>query len=105
MIPNQKWNQEAAKIVSNFGVPHWINATNPEGTEIFWNVPKNFGFQAENWNFSDWHQPSQQPNDCVVKETCIFIGPNGKVRISKRFFTILSNFSYKSSVLKANKSK
>ena len=31
------------------------------------------------WTFNNWHEPSGQPNDCIVEETCIFIGPNGKV--------------------------
>ena len=34
---------------------------------------------TSNWTFSDWHQPSGQPNDCILPETCVFIGPNGKV--------------------------
>ena len=72
--------KEAAKIVSYHGVPHWINATNPEGQAIKWEgVPQWLSKDSSSWTFSDWHQPSGQPNDCIVTETCIFIGPNGKV--------------------------
>ena len=42
VIPNQLWNNEASKIVSSFGVPHWINATNPEGKLITWEIPEWF---------------------------------------------------------------
>ena len=79
VIPNELWNKEASKIVSYFGVPHWINASNPEGKTITWDIPEWFGQDATTWTFSDWHLPSQQPNDCILPETCVFIGPNGKV--------------------------
>ena len=42
VIPNQLWNNEASKIVSSFGVPHWINVTNPEGKLISWEIPEWF---------------------------------------------------------------
>ena len=71
--------QEASKIVSAYGVPHWINATNPKGKEIKWDVPDWLSKDSSSWTFNDWHEPSGQPNDCIVEETCIFIGPNGKV--------------------------
>ena len=80
VIPNEIWNNEASKIVSAFGVPHWINASNPEGKSISWEIPDYFGLDPSSWTFSDWHQPSGQPNDCIVPETCVFIGPNGKVK-------------------------
>ena len=80
LVPNGIWNKEAGKIVSHHGVPHFINATNPEGTRVEWNTPE--GIDSSSWTFTDWHQPSGQPNDCVVKETCIFIGPNAKVFFS-----------------------
>ena len=79
VIPNELWNNEASKIVSFFGVPHWINASNPEGKTITWDIPEWFGQDSSTWTFSDWHLPSQQPNDCILPETCVFIGPNGKV--------------------------
>ena len=80
VIPNEIWNKEASEIVSAFGVPHWINASNPEGKSISWDIPDYFGLDSIRWTFSDWHQPSGQPNDCIVPETCVFIGPNGKVK-------------------------
>ena len=77
VIPNEIWNEEAGKIVSHHGVPHWINATNPQGRDVVWHTPDRI--DSSSWTFSAWHQPSGQPNDCVVEETCIFIGPWGKV--------------------------
>ena len=65
--------------MSKIGVPHFINATNPEGRIITWNTPPEFSEDSTSWTFSDWHEPSGQPNDCIVDEPCVFIGPNGKV--------------------------
>ena len=63
-------------------VPHFINATNPQGDEVIWNTPE--GLDSKDWTFTDWHEPSQQPNDCIVPETCIFIGPFGKVIVKSK---------------------
>ena len=71
--------QEAAKIVSHFGVPHFINATNPEGKRITWKTSPDFADDSASWIYSNWHEPSGQPNDCIVDEICVFIGPHGKV--------------------------
>ena len=78
LVPNEIWNEEAGKIVSYHGVPHFINATNPKGKEVHWHTP-DWIDSSSSWTFSQWHQPSGQPNDCVVEEKCIFIGPSGKV--------------------------
>ena len=69
--------QAAAKIVSSSGVPHFINATNPRGRDIVWNTPDHL--DSSFWSFSNWDEKSGQPNDCIVEETCVFIGPHGKV--------------------------
>ena len=61
------------------GVPHWINASNPEGKVVVWNAAEWLAKDSDSWSYSNWHEPSQQPNDCIVPETCIFIGPDGKV--------------------------
>ena len=71
--------QEAANIVSSKGAPHWINATNPEKDVITWSCPSWLSTDTTDWTFSNWDENSQHPNDCVVPETCIFIGPHGKV--------------------------
>lgn len=76
LIPNELWNNEAAQIITKMGAPHWINATNPKGKEIHWDTSV---MNGKGWNFSKWHQASQQPNDCDMEETCIFIGPDGHV--------------------------
>ena len=70
--------QAAAKIVSSTGVPHFINATNPRGRDIVWNTPDQL--DSSTWSFSNWDEKSGQPNDCIVEETCVFIGPHGKVK-------------------------
>ena len=72
--------QLAGKIVSSTGAPHWINATNPYDKSIRWDIPVDwYPKDAANWTYSNWDENSQQPNDCVVPETCIFIGPHEKV--------------------------
>ena len=80
LIINPSWvPQEAAKIVSSKGAPHWINARNLEKDVITWSCPSWLSTDTTDWTFSNWDENSQQPNDCVVPETCIFIGPHGKV--------------------------
>ena len=70
----------AGKIVRMTGTPHWINATNPQDRIIKWEAPESwFPKNVSTWTYSNWDEKSQQPNDCVVPETCIFIGPHGKV--------------------------
>ena len=58
-----------------------MNATNPEGAVVHWSPPNWMAKDATNWNYSNWDENSQQPNDCIVPETCIFIGPHGKVSL------------------------
>lgn len=69
----------AADIVSKMGVPHWINGSNPDRRNVSWEIPTWLDQDSSKWTFTNWHEPSGQPNDHTVKETCIFIGPNGKV--------------------------
>ena len=38
LIPNEAWDHEARKIVTHHQVSHFINATNPEGTEVIWDT-------------------------------------------------------------------
>ena len=83
--------------------PHWINATNPHDRIINWEVPDSWiSKNVSSWTYSNWDENSQQPNDCVVPETCIFIGPHGKVldmifirdRIKSLFLIVSLSFAY-----------
>lgn len=77
--------KEAAKIVSRSGVPHYINASNPRDNDIEWDTPDWIETDLSLWTFTNWDQESGQPNDCIVEETCVFIGPHGKVTLKTSY--------------------
>ena len=76
------------------GAPHWINATNPAKEIISWSCPSWLSTDTTDWTFSNWDEDSQQPNDCVVPETCIFIGPHGKVNYILHNIDRVQKFSF-----------
>ncbi|WAR25213.1 hypothetical protein MAR_010917, partial [Mya arenaria] len=69
VLPTEEWNEFVRNIISCTGEPHWVNAQNPEGSDIFWE-----GFEKKS-NFSLWDPPSGQPNDHNMYEDCVVIGP------------------------------
>ena len=69
-ISNEEWNNFAKPIISEKGRPHWTNASNPSGRDIFWGDSKG--------SFSNWDSDSNQPNDHGGNEGCVMIGAFGK---------------------------
>ncbi|CAC5399541.1 unnamed protein product [Mytilus coruscus] len=68
-IYSKDWNDIATKIISKAKVPHWLNATNPQDTDVYWDGNKGL--------FSNWDPTSGQPNDHDGIEDCVVIGPSG----------------------------
>lgn len=72
VLPTVEWNEFARDIITCKGVPHWLNARNPEGQDVYWN-----GHLQGKSEFTLWDSASQQPNDCDGSEECVIIGPYG----------------------------
>jgi len=69
-ITSLEQNSIAAGIISSTNAPHWLNGTNPNGREVFWNDKKG--------EFTNWDPDSGQPNDYDGPELCVAIGPFGR---------------------------
>ncbi|KAK3092843.1 hypothetical protein FSP39_007816 [Pinctada imbricata] len=67
-IHSEEWNDLVKSIITEKGHPHWINASNPQGTDIFWGEEKG--------HFANWDP--EQPNDHGGYEDCVVLGPFAK---------------------------
>ena len=73
-IENPSKNDMAAQLISQTGVPHWLNA-HESSYHLAW-----LNGATDSWTSHPWHESSGQPNDCSGpgSEPCVFIGPYGK---------------------------
>lgn len=71
VLPTIDWNEKVKDIISCTGTPHWVNARNPRGDDVYWEGAE------EKSNFTLWDVASEQPNDCGMVEDCVIIGPHG----------------------------
>ncbi|XP_053400825.1 uncharacterized protein LOC123558892 [Mercenaria mercenaria] len=71
VLPTVEWNDKVKGIILHTGVPHWINAKNPQYQDVYWE-----GIEEKS-NVLLWDVASGQPNDCDMLEDCVIVGPYG----------------------------